>query len=108
MSISQNINNLIIEAVSVKVSAKNKLKICQEIFKNELVKENIKKFKLSDNVVDMCSTLKINEVRQDDKSLIITVFPKDEKSTTSYLGDHICTIECSFDFSKFYGVSLDG
>lgn len=108
MSISQNINNLIIETVSVKVSAKNKLKICQEIFKNELVKENIKKFKLSDNVVDMCSTLKIHEVRQDDKSLIITVFPKDEKSTTSYLGDHICTIECSFDFSKFYGVSLDG
>ena len=108
MQLNHYFNKLILEAANIKISAKNKLKICQEIFKNELVKENIKKFKLSDNVVDMCSNLKIYEVRQDDKSLIITVFPKDEKSTTSYLGDHICTIECSFDFSKFYGVSLDG
>lgn len=108
MELNRYFNKLILETANIKISAKNKLKICQEIIKDDIVKNNIKRFKLSNNLEDMCSSLKINEVRQDGDSLIITIFPKDEKSTNGYLGNHICTIECQNDFSKFYNVSFDG
>jgi hypothetical protein len=108
MELNRYFNKLILEAANIKISAKNKLKICQEIFKNTIVINNIKKFKLSNTVEDMCKSLKIHEVRQDGTSLIITVFPVDEKSSNGYLGNHTCTIECENDFSKFYNVSFDG
>lgn len=106
--ILNNISNLITESLKIKISKSNKLKICQEIYKEKLVKDNIKKFNLVDDVNKMCSTLEINNITQSNEVLHIVIFPKDSISTTSYLGDHICTVEVETDFSKFYSVSFDG
>lgn len=106
--ILNNVFNLITESAKIKIHPNNKLKICQEIYKEKFVKENIKKFKLTDNVNEMCKQLKIGSVNQNSETLVITIHPIDSKSTNSYLGDHTCTVEVESDFSKFYYVSFDG
>jgi hypothetical protein len=97
-----------LEGSSIVVPEKIKLKICNELIKNEIVQSNIKKFGLKNDAKEMCKTLKIQNVRKAGGTLEIAIFPVNEKSTNGYLGEHTCYVECEPDFSKIYNVSLNG
>jgi hypothetical protein len=103
-----NIQQLILEAISIVVPEEIKLKICKELIKNEIVQDNIKKFGLKNDAKVMCKTLKIQNVKEAGGTLEIVIFPINEKSNNGYLGEHTCYVECEPDFSKIYNVSLNG
>jgi hypothetical protein len=110
-----NIRNLILESKFItiyketKLKTKDiKLKICEELIKNEIVQDNIRRFNLKNDAKEMCKTLKIDNVRDVGQTLEITILPINEKSTNGYLGEHTCYVEGEHDFSKFYNISLDG
>lgn len=107
-TISDLIVELNLQKISNKISPENKFKLCEEIYRDSRVQSNIKRFKLENSVDALCKSLKIMEIKEDKetKTLFITIFPINEKNP-SYLGDHVCDIECDSDFTNI-SVSLNG
>jgi len=82
--------------------------ISKKLINHDIIKGNIKRFKLKNDYLELKKSLKINEIRELDKGdFQVVVFPIDENSTDGYLGNHTVFVEINLNY-KIYNISVDG